>query len=245
MSFKHTLEILTKDIQDIEKLVSNFQNYSRIPPIEIDLALSKLQNLYELLLLLKDTEGNSPLAGKELKAEEATVAPNSSEEKNTAPPAQPAPEKTETVMSTAEALTDIQESEAMHPEPNPGVQASPDTKKRKEKIIGESFETKKLFVNESLGKKAESDPAVSRFTGGPIKNIAGSIGINDKFLFIRELFAGDADRFRSCLEVLDESVNFNEAYDYLLTHFDWDMDSEVVQQLLALVRRRFISTGNV
>ena len=53
MEIKHTLEILTKDIQDIEKLVANLQNSKDGSSIELDLALSKLRNVYEILTLIK------------------------------------------------------------------------------------------------------------------------------------------------------------------------------------------------
>ena len=35
-------------------LVSNFKNYSRIPSIELDLALSRLRNVYDLLLMFRE-----------------------------------------------------------------------------------------------------------------------------------------------------------------------------------------------
>ena len=53
MEIKHTIEILTKDIQDIEKLVGNLQNYKDGSAIELDLALSKMRNVYEILTMIK------------------------------------------------------------------------------------------------------------------------------------------------------------------------------------------------
>ena len=53
MEIKHTIEILTKDIQDIEKLVGNLQNSQDGSAIELDLALSKLRNVYEILTMIK------------------------------------------------------------------------------------------------------------------------------------------------------------------------------------------------
>ena len=79
----------------------------------------------------------------------------------------------------------------------------------------------------------------------PIKSITGSIGLNDKFYYIRELFKGNTEEFSLTLGVLDNAHNFNEAYNYLIEHFDWDMESEAVQQLLSLIRRKFITGENV
>ena len=54
MEIKHTVEILTKDIQEIEKLVRNLNNSPAPPRIELDLALSKLRNVYELLSMIRE-----------------------------------------------------------------------------------------------------------------------------------------------------------------------------------------------
>ena len=54
MEIKHTLEILTKDIQDIEKLVGNLQNSPEGSALEMDLALSKLRNVYEILTMIRE-----------------------------------------------------------------------------------------------------------------------------------------------------------------------------------------------
>ncbi len=53
MEIKYTIEILTKDIQDIEKLVGNLRNSKEASSIELDLALSKLRNVYEILTMIK------------------------------------------------------------------------------------------------------------------------------------------------------------------------------------------------
>ena len=53
MEIKYTIEILTKDIQDIEKLVGNLQNSEDGSAIELDLALSKLRNVYDILTMIK------------------------------------------------------------------------------------------------------------------------------------------------------------------------------------------------
>jgi outer membrane biosynthesis protein TonB len=53
MDIKYTIEILTKDIQDIEKLVGKLQNSKDASAIELDLAMSKLRNVYEILTLIQ------------------------------------------------------------------------------------------------------------------------------------------------------------------------------------------------
>jgi len=101
MEIKHTIEILTKDIQDIEKLVRNLNNNPVPPSIELDLALSKLRHVYELLLMIR-TDSIS-----ELNAGYLQENSNEKEESQAdlVPPVEqkPQPEKTDPVMESSAA----------------------------------------------------------------------------------------------------------------------------------------------
>ena len=54
MDIKNSINIIINDIKEIDKIVKNFENYSNVPRIEIDITLSKVRNLYDNLLLLRD-----------------------------------------------------------------------------------------------------------------------------------------------------------------------------------------------
>ena len=255
MSFKNTFEIITKDIQELEKIVGNFQNYSRIPKIEIDLALRKLQNLYELLLMIREHENES--RHNDPKPEYKTTDNNDHDVQ-------------EKIVDSSVAMENLQKEQieflpveaepASHPEiPKPKANMQPVVNKEepaitapepvsttatKEKILAEKFPQTREFINEKIGGTASGKDLTSKMQSSPIKSISGSMGINDKFFFIRELFHGNADNFNQTLKTLDQMPNFNQAYSYLLSTFEWDMDSLPVQQMLTLIRRKFISPGN-
>jgi len=74
----------------------------------------------------------------------------------------------------------------------------------------------------------------------PIKDLEAAIDINDKFLFIRELFNGDKDTYDKTIRILNSSQNFNQAFNYINSTFDWDYETEAAHKLLDLVRRRYI-----
>jgi len=251
MKFKNTLEIVTKDIQDIEKLVSNFKNYSGIPNIELDLALSKLRNVYDVLLMFRETADSSvsepettgsvpetepgELTASFMEKEKVHhIADNEGSEEI---PGSQSPVKDEKsmddIMDTAEIpvyekkISQIQKS---------GLEAK--------KTIGDRFVTDQAKINEKLGEKLHKSDITSAFQSSPIKTISGGVGINDKFFFIRELFNGDNELFNQTLHELDNSVNFNSACSFLMNKFSWDMESDPVQKLLNLIRRKFISPGN-
>ncbi len=239
MEFKNTLEIVTKDIQDIEKLVSNFKNYSRIPNIELDLALSRIRNVYDLLLMFRDdtgTHARQTIAEPKTESPEAVLISAPVAKANPVPvisdePAAVMPEapKADETLIIEKEINPVQE-------PKPVAAKTPEAKTKPHE--------EKLFINEKLGEHTIKKDVSSKLQGQAIKSISGSIGINDKFFFIRELFGGNAETFRQTMEELDGAKNFNDAYSHLMEKFQWDMDSEPVQLLLNLVRRKFITSGN-
>jgi hypothetical protein len=76
--------------------------------------------------------------------------------------------------------------------------------------------------------------------GKPVENLMSAIAINDRFTFIRELFNGDSPAFEHAIRVINEASNFNDAYNYMIQNYDWDMDSDAVQLLLDIIRRKYI-----
>jgi hypothetical protein len=74
----------------------------------------------------------------------------------------------------------------------------------------------------------------------PVSDILSAIGLNDRFTFIRELFENNTSAFENTIKMMNEVRNYDEACVYLNRNFTWDMESEVVKQLLEIVRRKFI-----
>lgn len=245
MSFKNTLESVTKDIQEIEKIVSKFQNYSRIPRIELDLTLSKLRNVYELLLMIREhedgiedletgqseTEPETLQEEPDLNVKSADILDIEEEKK---------PEKQDQV--TAENSSGQQEEVPVKKEQPKIEEPGKPVSSGKEKVLGEKFERDGDFLNEKLGETTIKSS--SRLQGGQITSIAGSMGINDRFYYIREIFDGNSDNFKKSIEILDQAGNFNEAFNYIKTQMMADLENDAVQNLLNLVRRKFISSGN-
>jgi hypothetical protein len=228
MGFKNTFEIITKDIQDIEKLVGNFKNYSEIPNIELDLALSKLRNVYDILLLIKDeNQKNSLKSNSESKIREE---------------AEPEQIVDQEKINLEEELIQLDNYSC---QTEKETSLDQELSQKPEKTITDKFESEKGFVNERLSSEKNKNDLSSRLQSSPIQSIAGSIGINDKFLFIRELFNGDAEIFRSTMETLDHSPNLESALNYLRINFTWPMEDDTVKQLITLIKRKFISSKNV
>jgi hypothetical protein len=106
--------------------------------------------------------------------------------------------------------------------------------------LADKFKGEKDFINERLGSNGDRLDLSSKLQSKPIRNIESSIGLNDRFKLINELFKGDKDSYQQTISKLDNAGNFNEAFNFITSSYDWDMEDEAVQMLLDLVRRKFI-----
>jgi hypothetical protein len=209
MELRYTLEILTKDIQDIEKLVGNLQNSAGAYSIELDLALSKLRNVYEVLTMIK-ADRLQEMVSQAPTGPVATPGFSSSE-----------PEAQQEPADTVHETMDVS---------GPG-------KKKERVILAEKFSAESS-VNENLGGKRIAGKE-TRLVGQPIDSIHKNIGINDRFLIIRELFEGNADGFRELIQQLDEAGNYLKATELLKKRFPESGEHEGIEILEGLIKRRF------
>ena len=123
MEIKYTIEILTKDIQDIEKLVGNLRNSKDTSTIELDLALSKLRKVYEILTLIKADRlhelAENPPMQEESFGESAVVA-------EPEPQAEPQPEAQAELEPMSEPQAELQAEIQAEPEPQAETRAEPE-----------------------------------------------------------------------------------------------------------------------
>ena len=96
-------------------------------------------------------------------------------------------------------------------------------------------------VNDRLKEtKVEISDTLS---AGPIKDLKKAIGINDRFLYINDLFDVDEYAFDRTIKIINGFSILQEAEYWigreLKKKLGWKEDSESVQQFDQLVRRRF------
>lgn len=77
----------------------------------------------------------------------------------------------------------------------------------------------------------------------PIKDLRKAIGVNDRFLFINELFRGDEAMYERSIKTINSFNIYAEAEYWitreLKTKLGWNLDHPAVEQFDHLVRRRF------
>ena len=104
-------------------------------------------------------------------------------------------------------------------------------------IIAEKFSAESS-INENLAGQRGKD-VDTKLHGQPIDNIKRNIGINDRFLIIRELFDGDADKFSILVSNLEGAGTYKDAVTVLEEQFSTSMEHEGVEILSGLVKRMY------
>ncbi len=225
MEIKYTFEILTKDIQDIGKLVGNLQNSPKGSTLELDLALSKLRNVYDILTVIRTDISIPELLSRQ--APEAAPPPPPVAE---TPKPEPKPEPEPVVETPKPEPRPVAETSKPEPEPEP-------VHEKDHPIIAEKFTTESS-INENMAGNREPN-LDAKLMGQPIDHIGRNIGINDRFLIIRELFDGDSDGFGKLIQDLDGAGSLQNAAERLQTQFNNSPDHEGVAILDKLVKRKY------
>src|SRR5512133_2977491 len=99
-------------------------------------------------------------------------------------------------------------------------------------VIGEKFQSTRKLVHDELAEKihAGKKDITSTIQSKPIINIENAIGINEKFLFIKELFRNNGHLYKNTVEKLNDSFSLEDAMQLLNEQFDWDTEDPVVQK---------------
>jgi hypothetical protein len=97
----------------------------------------------------------------------------------------------------------------------------------------------------SINDKFSGSPTLADKLGKqPIKDLTNAIGLNEKFLFMNDLFDGENDKYKEAIETINNFSAFIEADEYinnsLKDQFNWDMTSVSTQKFIILIQRRFL-----
>ena len=82
-------------------------------------------------------------------------------------------------------------------------------------------------------------PTQTSLFGSAVEDIRQAISLGDRFLFQRELFAGNGELMQKTLDEINSLSSLSEAMDYVLDNFEWDKESTAVQLFENVLKRRF------
>lgn len=72
-----------------------------------------------------------------------------------------------------------------------------------------------------------------------VTDLRRAIGINDKFLMIRDLFGGDAAAYDAAIGTLNGFDDFDECMIYIAENYAWNANSDGAKFLMELLERKF------
>jgi hypothetical protein len=107
--------------------------------------------------------------------------------------------------------------------------------------VNQAMGTEGTSLNDAL--KNDGAELGERLHHEPVKDLRKAIGINDRYLYINELFKGDQSVFDRTLKTLNDFTSLAEAKFWmereLLLKSGWNRDDKIVRQFTQLVSRRF------
>lgn len=144
----------------------------------------------------------------------------------------------------------VPEPKNMHEEEKdtePMKEVAPEVTTAKETSSSEKEEAPKFddTVKEINDMVAPTEPSLAeKLSAKSIKKLAESIALNERFLYSNELFNGNMEAFKRALNELDHIASLEDAKRYLEVQlkeeYQWNMDTETVQNFISLVERRFV-----
>ena len=110
-------------------------------------------------------------------------------------------------------------------------------------IVNDKFEDTKTILND---KHVEGTPSLAEvMQRGKIENLGKSLSVNQRFMFVKELFKGNVEEFKKAIDYIDECAKKEDALKFLEDHYgkskNWDIEKEEVIEFYDLVSRKFAS----
>jgi len=225
MDFNTTVDLIIRELNEAVEIIEDLKNYQNVPFLQVELAKSKCRNAADVIRLLKNLQVNSPFLNG------ASETQNSAGKQVSEKPVTE-PKKPEKIERKSEITR--QETRKIKEEP-PVV-----SKKTAETVtLGDTFGQRSGSLNEKLGISKDDDDISDILKSKPITRLSEAIGINDKFLFIRELFNGNSELYNKTITRLDSSGTFTDAKEIVMNFAGNDAENQAAKQLLEVVKRKF------
>ncbi|MCD4747368.1 MAG: hypothetical protein K8R58_13805 [Bacteroidales bacterium] len=256
---KEEIEYLIEIIEEQSNIIIKYSG--KIPQIELDIILSNIRKLYENFYKL------NKLNIQKLIAKAGTAQTKISDEtcndkedvnikvKPEEPVTEALPEKKKSSKSSGKnENTDSKEDEqvAVTPKTNKKEkhkeQVSKDSHSSKTTIdlfsdteitIADKFKDKKTTIKDKI---VEDITIAEKIQKDSINDLKSAIGINDKFIFINELFEGNMKDYNETVDKLNNFENLNNALEYFNNLKDknsWDIKLESFKKLNEFIKCRF------
>lgn len=266
-SIKKEISIINEVINEEIEMI--FENKGKIPRIELDMLMSNLQKLYEYFyklqkineeLLIKpeaknttSNETDTPeikekpkLKDKEVEAkiEDSTPITKDVPKAKQTQDVEETPiieEKDKPEIADTEIVDKVQKEVKKFSEAKTENKPEKSKKAQREKSTLDLFGESSNTIGDKLRDKKDNSIAAS-MSHNKISSVKKAIGINEKFLFINELFNGNMQEYNQVLDKLDSMKNMTEAASYidvLKSKHKWDTEKNPFIQFMDVIKRKY------
>ena len=226
MDFNATIDLIIKDLNDAREIIDDLKKYPGIPALQIEYAKSKCKSAAEVIALIKTIKDEVP-------------------QPHPQPQPQPKPQPQPVIpvhLIEEKATPVIEEKVIVQPKEKKKEEPKKISKKEPEsQIIADRFTDISDSFNDKLASlKPKSDVPVFKKTK-QISSLSNAIGLNDRFLFIREIFNGDKEAFNKAITHLDGVKSVNDARAVIMSYTGNSNENEAVTILLDLIEHKLSS----
>lgn len=235
------LKMMKKDLEEIQDLISYFEKSPNNLNAGLALLQSKINNLNEELIILKNGSQTKQEPNQEPKPERAIEIEEIEEQR------EPEIIKDEKIIIQKEQIIEnavISKTIEIKQTENQDKQ-----EENVEEIIVEIIEKEEEIEEEEINQDSEITQIVINklnsdnisFIGNyknNISNIKSLIGINDRFLFTKELFSNNTERYNNAIDIINNASNLKEALNKLISANNWESDSPALIQLAAIIKQK-------
>lgn len=177
-----------------------------------------------------------------------TVIPERADDRKSEPKTNPAPEMasepvSEVVAAAAEKAAETGKPENNEPEnleakdnnafgdemPEPVAMPAIDD----EMVLGDVLRADVHTLGESIARAKDISEAA------PVASLRAAIGINDRFLLIRDLFGGDAAAYEKAIVAIDSFDNLDDCMVHIVENYSWRSTSDGAKLIMNLIQRKF------
>ena len=232
------LQIIKDDIKILNNLAIDLASANDLTPDEVEIVLTRARNVVKELELLESKVKNNvgelskTPSHKEMTEPVEKIMTEANQEKESKKEGFAIEKEVQKVNEKEQGNDSKKTEEALH---DSEIELLEDNQTERAKTLGESV-TAQRSLNDLIGDEHHEDA----YTNRPLKSIREGISLNDRYLFVRELFGNNNEKFNETVDALDNAGNIQAAVDYMKTHHKWSK-SEASQKFLSLVKRRFLN----
>lgn len=105
-------------------------------------------------------------------------------------------------------------------------------------VLGDVLGGEHTILAEQMA--ANASPDVASVVASGATSLAQMVGVNDKYILMRDLFESNVKYYEQSMEVLDSFESLDEAMLFIYDNFTWNPNSEGAKLLMELLSRKLL-----